>query len=122
MSKDKCPWCHHEISDLWEFDLGDGDDTETECPSCEKKVNVSLSISYDYTVKRSGCEHHLLDMHPMFWYVGCGVTEFQCTHCHAEFYDWMLPNGKHPKLKDGAFTFVGEAIKVAKEKRLTNEA
>lgn len=118
MSEDKCPWCDHEISELWEFDLGDDEYIETKCPNCEKKVKIALSISYNYTIKRSGCEHHKLDMHPTFWWEGCSTTEFQCANCHAEFYDWMLPNGRHPKIKEGGFEFVGKAIEVAKEKGL----
>lgn len=118
MSQDKCPWCETEIGELWEYNLDDGDDTETECPNCERKINVALSISYDYTIKRSGCEHHLLDMHDYYFFAP-SVIEFKCTNCHAEFYDWMLPGGRHPKIKDGGFTFVGKAIEVAKEKGLS---
>lgn len=118
MNQDICPWCGYEIGDLWKYSLDDGEDTETECPSCEKKINISLAISYDYTIKRSGCSHHTLDMHPTFWWEGCSVTEFQCTNCHTDYYDWMLPGGKHPKLKEGQFEFVGKAIKVAEAKGL----
>jgi len=73
----------------------------------------------DYSIEAVGCEIHALDLnHDFVAKDGRRMTEFKCTLCSHEVYDWQLENGKHPKLKRSQYEFVGKAVGVAKELNL----
>ncbi len=113
MSKENiCPWCGDEIQDLWEFGLEDGEAREFDCPSCDKKIDISLSISYDYKIRAAGCAWHILGLHlDMSSYTGNRFVVFECTVCKNEFYDHDLPPpiGKFNNLKEGTYEYTKEA-------------
>lgn len=122
MKDNKCPWCDFEQDELWEYDLDDGDDVDSECGSCGKGINIRLSISYDYKVSAIGCDNHTLEIGP-YWH--SGFTEFlhlKCTECKEEFYDWQLPGGRHPKLKEGQFSLIAEAQEALSKIKPKSEA
>ncbi len=113
-TENKCPWCDCEVQDLWEYNLEDGDAEEYDCPSCDKKIQISLSVSYDYTIKSVGCENHVLDLHPhMEHYTGKKFVNLECKLCKNEFYDHDMepPIGKFSNLKAGTFTLTDQAQK-----------
>ena len=45
-----CPVCGQQITDLWEYGSGPGPefDTEIECPSCDRPLSLSRTISVTY--------------------------------------------------------------------------
>jgi len=47
-----CPWCGYKDRDSWEHNLADGEEEETECGKCGKKIWVECSISVDYTSRK----------------------------------------------------------------------
>ena len=122
MSYEKCPWCKTELKDIDDSDFTrDGDTVETECPSCEKGIEITASYSVDYHVAAIGCEKHELDLSTNYdWIVACdGVEQYRtknfgmtCKLCGHETYDWKLPNGTYPRLKEGQFELVGKAKEI----------
>ncbi len=102
-----CPWCSYEDKD-WEENLSianeDGATTETECPSCDKKYKVSLSVSYYFDTKATGCNHH--ELVPELYFTSGELHQYKCRLCSNCFYDWQLPDGRHPRLKEGQFTIL----------------
>lgn len=117
MSEVNCPWCNHEITDLWEYNLNDGDVHEIECGNCEKKVNLHLSVSYDYKAEATGCEKHAFDIGD-YWFSGATFLNVKCTLCKNEFYDHALAGGKHQKLTRDQYEFVGRAKEEAEKRGL----
>lgn len=53
----KCPHCDYVLSNYWEqsdlFD--DNDETDLECPSCEKTFLVETHISYAFSSRKIWC-------------------------------------------------------------------
>jgi hypothetical protein len=47
----ECPFCHYKHSDLWEYDLEDGDLQDFECMNCEKTFEVSVYCQWSYTAR-----------------------------------------------------------------------
>jgi uncharacterized paraquat-inducible protein A len=46
-----CPNCGYRFDCPYEFEFEHGAPKEIECERCEKPLEVTLSISYDYTTK-----------------------------------------------------------------------
>lgn len=115
--KKKCPWCDYGLEDLWEYGLeNDGDQAEVQCPNCDKRLMISLSVSYDYTIEATGCEMHRLKLSDHWWEGAFDFVEFKCADCKENFYDWHLPGGKYPRIKPGHYYFIENALPVV-EKR-----
>ena len=110
-SNPKCPWCDHEEKD-WQELIScshDGDTEEVECSSCDKKYEISMHISYDFSSKAVGCEKH--ELVPEYYLMEKKLHQYKCRLCKSCFYDWQLPDGEHPKLKDGQFVLIREESK-----------
>ncbi len=49
-----CPWCGHVICDAWDYgnEMFSEDDTDVECPSCERPFTSSCHTSHTFTTER----------------------------------------------------------------------
>jgi hypothetical protein len=99
-SEIKCPYCDHEQSDPYEYNLRDGDCESIQCGSCEKHFDVKCSISVKYSTV-GDCESnkelpHELDDHS-FDHSGKKVEVYKCKKCFNEYYVCFQ------KLKDTRF-------------------
>lgn len=114
-----CPYCDHKHEESYEYfshSSCDGDITEIECANCEGEFEVEVHISWEFSSTIKSCEKHKLDFDK---YTSLSINldgfdklkylHFECKNCFEEFYDWQLPKGQHPKMKEGQFEFVGQA-------------
>lgn len=97
-----CPYCFRE-NPLEDEYPRDGDTEEIECCHCEKKFWRTTSISVDYSTvgdcELNGEMPHRLRVK---YHVG-NNTLYECATCLVPWYDWNLPGGQYPKLKEGEF-------------------
>lgn len=100
----KCPWCGVEQTDLFELDLNDSDECETECQDCGKDITIGCCISVDYEIKTRNCKLHKLVIGE---WMTPGISKYVnivCKICKYECYERALPGGIHDELKKGEFT------------------
>lgn len=48
-----CPHCDAMITDLWEYNFGQGDECETDCPDCGEPIAVMIERTANYGVRRN---------------------------------------------------------------------
>lgn len=99
-SKPKCPWCNHEVEEADELELAQDESTEIECDGCQKFYEITAHWSIDYSTVAVGCEKHKLKAE---YFYDKELHQYSCTECKSEFYEWQLPNGRYPSLKEGEF-------------------
>ena len=100
-SNPKCPWCDHEIEDAYELEIAQDESVKVECDGCEKSFEITAHWSIDYSTIAVGCKKHKLKAE--YYWDDKELHQYVCTECKSEFYDWQLPDGKHPLLKEGEF-------------------
>lgn len=114
-----CPYCDHKHEDSYEYfnyRSCDGDTTEIECANCEGEFEVEVHISWEFSSTIKSCKKHKLDFDKytnltiaLDGFDKAKYIMFECKNCFEEFYDWHLPKGQYPKMKEGQFEFVGKA-------------
>ena len=101
-----CPWCGFKVEELFECGAAtnDGETANIICEKCDKEYSCQTHLTYSYTTKGNDCKMHTLKLESDF---GTG-KHYYCVDCKWDYYDWQLPGGKHPALKDGEFKFLEE--------------
>ena len=98
----KCPYCSANQS-MDQFKSEAEQVNEYQCEKCDKYflVQTRVEIRYDSvgSCKLNGQIHTLKKGF---------YKSFNCINCQAEFYDWQLPGGEHPILKEDECVFVDE--------------
>ena len=85
-----CPYCGEEYpSD--DIHMGQDEQTELECPHCEKSFTVTASWDVSYSSERKSCgkgKHEFIMSdhlgHNPYIYSGRNWTIYQCKVCHEE--------------------------------------
>ena len=117
-----CPYCGCEHSDSWEYN----NDNELDCEECEKRFNLYVNHTVDYTTSKIMCkegEHNYLFFKPllqyskMLWLKEAGkyaennrilpeeewqfIEIMKCSKCDDETFNTILPREewikKYPK-------------------------
>lgn len=101
-----CPYCGYKDQDFIESGFQDGEHCENSCPQCEKQYKVEAHVRVEFSTRGICTEPHRLHK-GMF-----KSSPFECESCHEEFYDWQLPGGMHPRLKEGEFVIVASDPKM----------
>lgn len=98
-----CPWCDFAIEDLFECGASDkdGETRELQCENCEKYFEAETHVSWSFTTKATRCKKHILITITDFE----NVKQYSCSECKNCYYDWQLPGGQYPKLKEGDYEF-----------------
>lgn len=118
-----CPWCDYKIEDWSEYRSlrNDGDQQKDNCPNCNKELEITLCVTYQFSTVGMGCSPHKFDLSDSYKLIGIkGMKhlEFICVLCKAEFYDWAFEGGKHQSLTKNQYEFLGEGAKAAAERNL----
>lgn len=98
-----CPYCDYKFKETWEYMSENGENNfEVDCPTCENKIYVYQQITYKFTTV-GDCKVHQL------WRYGGkekGKWSYTCQVCAAEYYDFHLHDGKHPKLEENQYVIL----------------
>jgi len=98
----KCPYCEavYEI----EYGFSEDDRHQVDCGTCGKIFFIEPVVLRSYTTS-GDCETNGEMPHELFM-KSEHVKQYQCKKCILEFYDWQLPCGTYPRLKQGDFVVV----------------
>lgn len=81
----KCPYCDTEFGDSWEYNHDDG--ATTNCVSCSKEFNLSVSIDVTYSTYKKDCKDGKHDYgEPDDYRLKSGVRVVECKNCDSSNY------------------------------------
>jgi len=98
-----CPYCRTR-QDRCEWNHSDDHLTKAQCEKCSKYFlcTTRATVRFDSIgdCEKNGDMPHQLMIE--------SSQKYTCQNCHLHLYDWQLPDGKYPRIKEGEYVIIEE--------------